>query len=265
VAFQRFHLLEIADQAWCPRILRDGLTDYLRHAEAVMRPYDPALPRVQRALARCGEQRVLDLCSGAGGPWVPLLSAWEKTGGGPIEVRLSDQRTSPEAWARAAESSAGVIRPCPQPVDARAVPKDLPGFRTLFAAFHHFRPNEAREIIRDAVRQRRGIAILEVTQRTPLSVFLACFSWLFVMLLTPGIRPVRVSRLVLTYLIPVIPLLVTFDGVVSCLRSYTVDEFGEFAAAVAGDGDAYDWEIGEVPYPGFPIPVTYAIGVPRAT
>jgi hypothetical protein len=262
MAMRRFHLLEIADQSWCPKILRDGLTDYLRHAEAVMRPYDPVLPRVQRAIAACGEERVLDLCSGAGGPWVPLLSAWEKTGGGPLEVRLSDQRTSPEAWARAAEVSNGVIRPYPQPVNALAVPKDLLGFRTLFAAFHHFRPNEAREIIRDAVQQKRGIAILEVTQRTPLAVFLACFSWLFTMLLTPGIRPVRVSRLLLTYVIPVIPALVTFDGVVSCLRSYTVEELGEIASS-ASEGASYDWQIGETPYPGFPIPVTYAIGVPR--
>ncbi|MFI5316185.1 MAG: class I SAM-dependent methyltransferase [Myxococcota bacterium] len=258
---QRFHFIEVADQSWCPRFLRDGLTDYLRHAESVMRPYDPVLPRLQDALARCGDERVLDLCSGAGGPWVPLLAAWEKTGGGPIEIRLSDQRTSPEAWARAAQSSGGIIRPHPEPIDARAVPKNLAGFRTLFAAFHHFRPDEAREIVRDAVRNRRGIAILEVTQRTPLAVLLACFSWLFVMILTPGIRPVRVSRLVFTYLVPLIPLLVTFDGVVSCLRSYTVDEFGAFAAEGAGDG--YEWQIGESRYPGFPIPVTYAIGVPR--
>ena len=226
-----------------------------------MRPYDPALPRLQAALARTGDQRVLDLCSGAGGPWVPLLSSWEKSGGGPIEVRLSDFRTSPEAWARAEHDTRGVIKPIPQPVDARAVPKEIPGFRTLFAAFHHFRPKEAREILADAVRQKRGIAVLEVTQRTPLSIFLACFSWLFVMLLTPGIRPFKISRLLFTYLIPVIPALVTFDGVVSCLRSYTLDELGELAGQA---GPGYDWDIGEVNYPGFPIPVSYLIGTPRA-
>jgi hypothetical protein len=145
-------------------------------------------------------------------------------------------------------------------VDARAVPKELDGFRTLFAAFHHFRPDEAEAILRDAVRQRQGIAILEPTQRSVRAVALACFSWLFVMLLSPGIRPVRPGRLVLTYLIPLIPLLVTFDGVVSCLRSYTPDELGALARACGG---GYDWEIGEARYPGFPIPVTYAIGVPR--
>lgn len=225
-----------------------------------MRPYDPVLPRLARALDRAGARRVLDLCSGAGGPWLPLLASWEKEGDPPEEVRLSDQRPSAEAWRRASDATHGRIRPHPAPVDARAVPKELDGFRTLFAAFHHFRPAEAEAILHDAVRQRQGIAILEPTQRSARAVALACFSWLFVLLLSAGIRPVRPSRLVLTYLIPLIPLLVTFDGVVSCLRSYTLDELGALARACGG---SYDWEIGEARYPGFPIPVTYAIGVPR--
>ncbi len=260
MALSRWHSIEIADQSGCPRILRDGLTDYLRHAEATMRPYDPAVPRLRAAFEASGASRVLDLCSGAGGPWLPLLETWEKLGGAPDEVRLSDWRTSPEAWQRAAEASRGRIRAHPEPVDARAVPKQLDGFRTLFAAFHHFRPAEAEAILRDAIEKRQGIAILEVTERSWRAVGLACLSWLFVMLLTPGIRPVRVSRLVLTYLIPLIPLLVTFDGVVSCLRTYTLDELGELARKAGGD---YAWDFGRANYPGFPIPVTWAIGVPR--
>src|SRR5258705_8560150 len=111
MAQRRLHLLEIADQSWCPRILRDGLTDYLRQLEWVFRPYDLLLPQLRAALARCNEERVLDLCSGAGGPWVPLLSSWEKSGGGPPEGRLSDPRPSPPSWARAAGTSRGGIRP----------------------------------------------------------------------------------------------------------------------------------------------------------
>jgi len=225
-----------------------------------MRPYDPAVPRLKRAFDASGARRVLDLCSGAGGPWLPLLETWEKLGSPPPEVRLTDQRASPEAWRHASDASGGRIRAHPEPIDARAVPKELDGFRTLFAAFHHFRPAEAEAILRDAALKRQGIAIFEVTERSWRAVALACFSWLFVMLLTPGIRPVRVRRLVLTYLIPLIPLLVTFDGVVSCLRSYTLDELGELARRAGGD---HVWEFGQVNYPGFPIPVTWAIGVPR--
>ncbi|MEX2207979.1 MAG: class I SAM-dependent methyltransferase [Myxococcota bacterium] len=257
---RRYHWIEIADQSGCPRLLRDGLTDYLRHAEATMRPYDPAVPRLKRAFDASGAQRVLDLCSGAGGPWLPLLDSWEKLGAAPAEVRLTDQRPSPAAWARATDASRGRLRAHPEPIDARAVPKELDGFRTLFAAFHHFRPAQAEAILRDAVEKRQGIAILEVTERSWRAVALACFSWLFVMLLTPGIRPVSLRRLVLTYLIPVIPLLITFDGVVSCLRTYTPEELAELARRAGGD---HVWEIGQANYPGFPIPVTWLIGVPR--
>jgi hypothetical protein len=259
---RRLHLVELADLSGCPRVLRDGLRDYLRHAEATMRPYDGALPALRAAFERSGAERVVDLCSGAGGPWLPLLESWEKLGGAPAEIRLSDFHPSEAAWRGATEASRGRIRAYPEPVDARAVPKQLDGFRTLFAAFHHFRPDEAEAILRDAVERRQGIAILEPTERSWRAVGLACLSWLFVMLLSPGIRPRRPLRLALTYLLPLIPLLVTFDGVVSCLRTYTPDELADMAARAGGG--AYDWRIGAAPYPGFPIPVTYLIGVPRS-
>ena len=226
-----------------------------------MRPYDGALPALRSAFARSGSTRVVDLCSGASGPWVPLLESWDKLGDSPEEVRLSDFKPSEAAWRTATTASGGRIRAFPAPVDARAVPKELEGFRTLFAAFHHFRPDEAEAILRDAVERRQGIAILEPTERSWRAVALACLSWLFVMLLSPGIRPRSARRLALTYLFPLIPALVTFDGVVSCLRTYTPDELGELARRAGGG--RYDWQIGQAAYPGFPIPVTYLIGVPR--
>jgi hypothetical protein len=100
MAQRRLHLLEIADQSWCPRILRDGLTDYLRQLEWVFRPYDPLLPQLRAALARCNEERVLDLCSGAGGPWVPLLSSWEKSGGGRSRCDSATNARAPGMGAR---------------------------------------------------------------------------------------------------------------------------------------------------------------------
>ena len=262
MSLRRRHWIELADLPRCPRVLRDGLTDYLRHAEATMHVYDGALPVLREDFVRSGADRVVDLCSGAGGPWVPLLASWDKLGGAPEEVRLSDFKPSEASWHSANVASGGRIRAYPGPVDARSVPKELEGFRTLFAAFHHFRPDEAEAILRDAVERRQGIAILEPTERSVRAVALACLSWLFVMLLSPGIRPRSLRRLALTYLVPLIPALVTFDGVVSCLRTYTRDELGEMARRAGGG--SYDWRIGEAPYPGFPIPVTFLIGTPRS-
>jgi hypothetical protein len=82
-----------------------------------------------------------------------------------------------------------------------------------------------------------------------------------VWVLTPVVRPFRWSRLFWTYLAPVIPAAVLFDGVVSCLRIYTPDEMLAMGRELGGA--EYEWESG-VEYPaGSPVPIPYLIGVPR--
>jgi len=85
---------------------------------------------------------------------------------------------------------------------------------------------------------------------------------LMVLLMTPFIRPFRWSRLFWTYLIPVVPMVSLFDGLVSCLRTYSVEELGELTVDL--DAKNYEWQIGEVKSTAGPIPVTYLIGVPRS-
>jgi len=47
------------------------------------------------------------------------------------------------------------------------------------------------------------------------------------MILTPSIRPFRWARMLWTYMIPVVPFVLFYDGVVSCLRAYSLEEFEE--------------------------------------
>ena len=78
--------------------------------------------------------------------------------------------------------------------------------------------------------------------------------------MTPLIRPLRWSRLLWTYLIPLVPVITLFEGLVSCLRTYSVQELHELTARL-GTND-YVWSIGTVKSKTTPIPVTYLIGVP---
>jgi hypothetical protein len=147
----------------------------------------------------------------------------------------------------------------PVPVDATAVPSDLEGFRTLFTSFHHFRPAEARAILADAVRQGQGIGVFEISRRAPIEIALIAFTWFAVLMLVPFIRPFRWSRLAWTYLPPVLPLVGAFDGVVSCLRTYSPAEL----RALLHGLDSHDWQVGETRSPGSPLVVTYLVGVPK--
>ncbi len=119
-------------------------------------------------------------------------------------------------------------------VDAMKVPGELQGFRTMFTSFHHFPPEEARAILQNAVDTRQSIGIFEITRRAPSTIALM-FPWaLMPFIFTPLIRPFRWSRLLCTYVLPIIPMVLLFDGVVSCLRTYRPQELREMFEKLAG-------------------------------
>jgi len=245
----RLHLVEIHDLPSCPPSLRDALTDFLAFTVNLGAAYDPVGPLLRRAIERTNARRIVDLCSGAGGPW-----------GG---RRLAAQVGVPVLLTDLYPHRAGVPNMAfhAGSVDARAVPAELDGFRTIFTAFHHFLPAEARAILEDAVGRRQGIGVFEIARRAPLEIAVVALTWLGTLALVPFIRPWRWSRLLWTYLPPVLPLVGTFDGVVSCLRTYSVAELANLVRGL----DTYDWDFGNFRGSRSPLRGTYLIGVPKRT
>lgn len=261
----RLHLIEIHEQAWCPAAIRDGATDCLRLIANLGQQYKHVLPMLRHALRTSGTARIVDLCSGGGGPWPGLLAQLDALGGElaghePVQVVLTDLHPNLSAASATAYERTGRMRWVETPVDATAVPADLPGFRTLFTAFHHFPPATARAILQDAVDQGQGIGVFEQTRRHPLALLVMLSLPLLALLLVPFIHPVRPARLFWTYILPAIPLVLCLDGIVSCLRTYSEDELRQMCHSLRGE--AYHWSIGRVPSPLSPIGVLYAIGTP---
>lgn len=256
---RRWHLVELEDLSWWPRGFRDAATDYLVTAIRQGKVYDGLVPRLASSLSRAGVSRVVDLCSGGGGPWPDLLPALREAGQN-VEVCLTDKFPNTTALERASAMTPG-LRFESESVSATAVPDRLRGFRTLFTSFHHFRPDEAKAILASVVRDREGILIAEATPRRPAVVGFQALVPLAVWLLTPRIRPFRWSRLFWTYLVPVLPVAILFDGVVSTLRTYNPDELLAMAREVGGD--SYEWDAGVQQAAGSPFPIPYLIGLPK--
>jgi hypothetical protein len=146
-------------------------------------------------------------------------------------------------------------------VDATKVPAALPGIRTMFAAFHHLRPEAAQGILRDSFENRRAICILEATSRTPAAIASTLLIPFLVVLLTPLVRPVSLVQLLFTYLVPILPLLIFWDGLVSQLRTYSVAELEEFTREF--QSPRYRWETGQIEIPRMPAGVPYLVGWPE--
>jgi hypothetical protein len=243
----RHQFREIHDWLWCPKIVRNGLTDFLQASNDLLDTYEPIRTRLLDAIVKCGGGAVVDLCSGSGGPWVK----WTRQGLTNVPIALTDKFPNLTTIKQLTENPVALLQYYPQPVDATAVPSELQGFRTIFTAFHHFTPAEARAIIDDAVRNRQGIGVFEFTSRTLSGALGMLLTPLGVWLFTPLMKKLRWQVLTLTYLLPVIPLVTCIDGVLSCLRSYTDIDLRRLANSAD-----YEWAVGKEKG------ITYLIGVP---
>ena len=253
----RLHLFELLDQDWYPRPLRDLATDYLHTVGERLGLFDAATEVLARGLGAAETQEVLDLGSGGSGPLPRLCERLKAERGLTPRVVLSD--LYPNAHA-AAKARARGVEYLDRPVDATRVPEDLRGLRTLFNTLHHFPPEQVRQVLADAQARRVPFAAFEVLRRTPLGLLGVLPIPLGVWLLTPLIRPLTLSRLLLTYLVPVSPLAIFWDGLVSTLRIHSPEELRALTASLPRE-EGYTWEVGEVRAPGKPA-VSYVLGLP---
>jgi hypothetical protein len=253
---RRVTLSEIHEQPWFPARLRDEVTDALQFILSTIQMYRSIVPRLGAAIEACGTRRVVDVCSGAGGPWTWLPRALATNGFAPVRVILTDRYPNLAAFRRAQESSGGAIDYCADPIDAQKIPPQLCGFRTMFSTLHHFPPDEIAAILRGAVSRGEGLGFFEAAKRRPRTIFYACFMAMGALCMVPFMRPFRFARLIWTYLLPVIPFVLFFDGVLSCLRAYSPAELREMSSRVGAKN--YLWDVGESGA------VTYLIGYPSA-
>jgi hypothetical protein len=261
MAIPRLHLFELEDLPWFPAAIRDLATDYLVFLETTVGLDRAILPVLSELLRASGERRILDLCSGAGGPALAVGEALAGEGLD-VKIRLTDLYPNLAAFERARRAAPDRVSFVETPVDARCVPPELSGVRTLFHAFHHFVPDDARRILSDAGAHGRPIAIFDLPDRALRNIFPFLLTPLFVWLGTPFIRPFRWRRLFWTYLVPLVPLTCWWDGLVSHLRSYGAAGLEALAEEVQADG--YAWRAGRAPVPGTPGYMTYLVGIPAS-
>ena len=245
---KRLELFEIADQNWCPRFVRQAVTDFLATVGSRTGIYRPTVDVVKRALERSRSKKVVALCAGSGGGIVDVAKELPET-----RIVLSDLRP----YAGFASDSPAMIYDS-RPIDATRIPADLEGVRVVYGSFHHFNPEDARAILESAVRASEPITVFEGTERSLRGIAACLLIPLLVLVMMPFTRPVRVLSIALTYLFPLLPLIILWDGIVSTFRSYTQSEM----QALTKDLSTFQWEIGVLSGPHREH-VTYLLGMPN--
>jgi len=256
---KRIHAFEFEDLRWVPSNLRNYATDFLQYGANTFDMYRPVIPLLKKGIESAGNNTIVDIASGGGGGLLRIARHLKKEFPS-LKIILSDFYPNIKAFHRTRAQVPETFEFIEEPVDAMSVPSSLKGLRTQFLSFHHFKPEQAKAILQNAIDNQQPIAIFEGQQRTIKSIIAMLLSPLNVMLTTPFIRPFKFDRLLFTYLIPILPLFILWDGVISVLRTYTVEELNEMIMQLNGH-DQFVWEVGIAK--GKPLDIGYLLGLPR--
>ncbi|CAK7265027.1 hypothetical protein SEPCBS119000_001301 [Sporothrix epigloea] len=219
---------------------------------------------------------MVDFCAGGGGPTPSIeriLNSRVDPGteprgavdAAPTQFVLTDLHPHVQDWAVAAAASSNV-RFAAQSVDASAadpqailqeafgssgmsVAPDARVCRLFSLAFHHFDDPLARKILKNTVETSDGFGIFELQDRSFSAFVTTLFFGLGIMLSAPyyAWRWRSPMTLVFTYLIPILPFVLVFDGWMSMLRTRTPDEVEVLLRTCGADNtDAWELRSGEV-------------------
>ena len=255
---KRIHLFEFEDQKWFPQLLRNYETDFLEYLANKAKENEPVVDVINETLHKSNTTQIIDLGSGGGGGLVWLGKELQKKNS-EIRIKFTDLFPNVEAFQHTTNQS-DIFEYHSEPINAKNVPENLKGLRTMFLSFHHFQPKNAKMILQNAINSNQPIAVLEIQDRSLPSIVAMLLSPVSVLFTTPFIRPFRWSRLFFTYLIPIVPFVVLWDGIVSALRTYTVEEMRNLINSLENN-TAFEWNFNKKKSKtGF---VIYTIGIPK--
>ncbi len=257
---KRMQLFELEDFPWFSGTIRNLVTDYLGFLVNKFGLYRPVLPRLGQLLQELNCFTLIDLGSGGSGPVLDILKYFNSRGILDLQVVLTDFYPHLDAFKKVQYQAPENISFVSSAVDARLIPTELKGFRTFFNTFHHFNPLDARHILTATAESRQGMAAFELAGRDFLTILFILLSPLIALILTPLIKPLTLSRFILTYIIPIIPFIVVWDGIISNLRTYSPAELNSLTGSIKISG--YKWEYGRLKG-RFGTRVTYLLGYPE--
>ncbi|CAJ2505093.1 Uu.00g124870.m01.CDS01 [Anthostomella pinea] len=167
-----------------------------------------------------------------------------------VKFILTDLHPHISSW-EVASSKSEHLSYVSEPVDATDAPVELiqrhptrngKVFRLFNLAFHHFDDNLARAILKNTVETSDGFGIFELQSRN-LSSIVSCFMFgFFIMAFAPLFYWNSPQTLFFVYVMPIVPFVLVFDGLISSLRTRTADEI-EVLLRTCGASGFEDWEV----------------------
>lgn len=254
MTWKRIHLFELEDLDGFPSILRTCMVNYLARLHELVGTSDVLAECWMKEIAEYRYTHILDCCSGNGELAMAVYQQLQ-------ERSVDMSMTLTDKFPQQTQILDGVtyrtnVHDLTQLSDWEIPTGTL---LTINSAFHHFNPTQARQILQHVQEQRIPICIYEMSNNSQpkwlwwLALIPAMIG---TVLLTPTLKKLSWQQLVFTYVIPILPICIAWDGAVSNARTYTREDLERLTKDL---DDGYIWEIIEVSAKA-PMPMLLLLG-----
>ncbi len=216
---KRRQLFEFCDQSWLPDIIRDAVYDCLAIIHRLAQPYRNSAKLYEKLAEVSGQAEVLDLGSGTA---VHLEPVFRAPGAKLPRIVVSDIYPNVSYFAELSERFGKErIAFHPEPLSFLDSLKTPYRAVSMCTAFHHLSEPDAAKLVASVAESRRSLLILELNARS-VSQFLLTFLAVPLLFAAPFFaKKKHPLKFVFGCFIPIVPVIVLFDGLVSSLRAYT--------------------------------------------
>jgi hypothetical protein len=115
------------------------------------------------------------------------------------------------------------------------------GLYLFVNSFHQLKPEHARNYLQEIAKSRNAVVVVEGNNDSLWQVVgMTVFVPLAVILSAPFVRPFRLTRLLFTYLIPILPMVTMLDGFLALFKLYNPNDLNELVSEIPEKN--YTWK-----------------------
>jgi hypothetical protein len=240
----RKEAFQFTNQPWFPSTLRLLSDEFLDFMVTLPRANRPFLPLFDELLAHSKARALVAFDGQDGGGLVHIASEVGGPRNGELSVILTDEQWSP---ARVKREEALAARPVEVlTCSAREAAERFQGkgIGVYINSFHRLGRGADRAALANLVDRNLDVFVGEGNNNSLWQVVgMTVFVPTLMFLLTPFVKPFRLSRLLFTYLLPVMPFVTVWDGLAALLRLHRPEELEALAKSM-GRTD-YVWRAGK--------------------
>ncbi len=210
---RRKQITQITNTSWCPKLFKKLVAEFLSWFVLKVNATKPFLPIINEVLKDFNTKNLINLDVGIGAGMEAVL---------PFLGRDISVQSIPFSNFDTTRS----------------------GVYTFINAFHQLNKNEAEKSLKEIAQSGNPVVIVEGNNDSLWQIVgMTFFVPLTVLLTAPFVKPFRLSRIIFTYFIPVLPIIIVIDGCLALMKLYNPDDLRELVSNL--DIPDYTWSIGK--------------------